>query len=377
MSNINNNIVKKKDLDLENLDNIMELIGELLINKSRLESLEIFKGEAKDILSQLDRVTMELHHNIMKIRMIPIGNLFSKLIEKTDDLANRKLEINLQGEDVQIDRNIADKLAAPLMKYFKSAIMRANFNKTNKAEMTIKSYKEGNDIKINIKDSWSKIDIETMEEIIIEHNIVGENTISNMSTEEKMHKLLNISEDNQIYGKDFDGLLKDIAALNGSIKALNGSIGLKEFDEKIILKLTIPLTFAIAQALMVKINDDLFAIPVEDIKETKRISTSEIKKVKDEEVIIYRDKSIPLIDSFKCLNLKRENENLSDKGELEILITNSENKSAALIVDELLNQQDIVFKSMGELLQDVTNISGATIIGDGEIALILDVNDII
>ncbi len=371
------NINQENNLDLDNLDTIMELIGELLINKSRLESLELLKGESKDILSQLDRVTMELHHNIMKIRMISISNFFDKIKDKKNQLADNELKLNLYDQDVKIDRNIADKLLKPLLNYFANSLKRKDLSTVNEAEMTIRAHKEGNDIEIVIEDNWSQIELDKVDAIISEYDVDNKKDLASVTKEEKLKILFNLREDSKNLTKDLNGFLKDVTILKEELKTLNGSVKIKEYEKRISLQIIIPLTFAIAQALMVKIKEDLFAIPVEDIKETKRISKSEIKKVKDEEVIIYREQSIPLIDSYKCLNLEREADILDNQEELEILITNSEQKMAALIVDELLNQQDIVFKSMGELLQDVKNISGATIIGDGEIALILDINDII
>ena len=138
----------------------------------------------------------------------------------------------------------------------------------------------------------------------------------------------------------------------------------------------IPLKFAITEALMVKVDGDLFAIPLEMVSETKRIPNSKIKKVKNEDVINYRENTIPLIDSYDFLNFNKEVESDSSASEIEVVIVNTGKKNAALRVDELLNQQDIVVKSLGELLSNTKNIAGATIIGDGEIALIIDVREI-
>jgi two-component system chemotaxis sensor kinase CheA len=138
----------------------------------------------------------------------------------------------------------------------------------------------------------------------------------------------------------------------------------------------IPLKFAITEALMVKIDGDLFAIPLEMVNETKRLTNSEIQTVKNQDVITYRESTISLIDSYDFLNFNKKFKEDNSSSEIEVVIVNSGKKNVALKVDELLNQQDIVVKSMGNLLSNVKNIAGATIIGDGEIALIMDVRDI-
>jgi len=392
MSEDNIKIKREKELDLENLDKIMELIGELLINKSRLEALDIFKGEAKDILSQLDRVTMELHHNIMKVRMIPIELLFAKFYQKLDKLDKEQqeidkehIEIEIDAKDVKIDRNIAEKLEVPLLNYLENSLKvsasESDFSKNKAAEASVSAQKEGNEIKIFIEENWSKKAFDQIEIYLAENNIIEADSVQGLDLEE-IHRLFSEHYDQESLDEagskvELSSFIENIDQLQDNIKNLNGGTKLKQAGEKVKIEITIPLTFAITQALMVEIKGDLFAIPVEHISETKRITTSEIKNVKNERVIVFREQSIPLIDSYDCLALKRDKNISEENEELEILILSSDHNPAALIVDELLNQQDIVFKSMGALLQNVENISGATIIGDGEIALILDVKDIV
>jgi two-component system chemotaxis sensor kinase CheA len=175
---------------------------------------------------------------------------------------------------------------------------------------------------------------------------------------------------------DIDKKITEIKKAKEIIERLNGKLYLElSENQNFKIVITIPLKFAITEALMVKIDGDLFAIPLEMVSETKRISESEIKKVKNKDVINYRENTIPLIDSYDFLDFKKQ-ENESSDSEIEVVIVNSGKKSAALRVDELLNQQDIVVKSLGDLLSSTKNIAGATIIGDGEIALIMDVRDI-
>jgi len=373
---------KKNDLDLENLDQIMDLVGELLINKSSLETLEAFKEEGKDVLSQLDRITAELHDKVMKVRMVSLANIFQEFDEIIED---NKQEINLllEGQDIKVDRAVINKLAEPLTNLLKSLTnnienteTRKNMGKARKGEVSVRAQKTGNEVIIEFEDDGKRLNLDKMEEKIVMNNIVSKEVLAKMNEAEKHNLLL---KDNIYAEKLFDDAgkkIKEIKKAKAIIEELNGKLYLElSEDQNLKIVITIPLKFAITEALMVKIDGDLFAIPLEMVSETKRISKSQIKKVENRDVINYRESTIPLIDSYNFLDFKKQ-ENESSAAEIEVVIINSGKKSAALRVDELLNQQDIVVKSLGDLLSSTKNIAGATIIGDGEIALIMDVRDI-
>ncbi|RCW50420.1 chemotaxis protein CheA [Halanaerobium sp. ST460_2HS_T2] len=373
---------KKNDLDLENLDQIMDLVGELLINKSRLETLETFREEGKDVLSQLDRITAELHDKVMKVRMVSLTNIFQEFDEIIE---NNEKEINLvlEGQEIKVDRAMINKLADPLTNLLKSLTnniekeeIRKNMGKDRKGKVSVRAHKTGNEVIIEFEDDGKQINLDELEEKIVINNFVSKEELKKMSIEEKYNLLLkdNISAEKLL--DDIDKKITEIKKAKEIIERLNGKLYLElSENQNFKIVITIPLKFAITEALMVKIDGDLFAIPLEMVSETKRISNSEIKKVKNKDVINYRENTIPLIDSYDFLDFKKQ-ENESSDSEIEVVIVNSGKKSAALRVDELLNQQDIVVKSLGDLLSSTKNIAGATIIGDGEIALIMDVRDI-
>lgn len=373
---------KKNDLDLENLDQIMDLVGELLINKSRLETLEAFKNEGKDILSQLDRITAELHDKVMKVRMVTLSNIFQEFNQIIETI-KEEIKLEIEGEDIEVDRAVINKLADPLSQFLRSLVSnieKQNLSKNKKimGEISIKAHKTGNEVIIEFEDDSKLIDLENLEEKIIKNNILSNEELKKMSEEEKYNLILKHNIFSEKLSKATGEKIAAVKRVKKDIEVINGDVYLK-LSEVNNLKtvITIPLKFEITEALMVKIDGDLFAIPLEMVNETKRLSNSEIKKVKNREVITYREETIPLIDSHDFLNFDEEAKSDSSASELEIVIVNSGKKNAALKVDELLNQQDIVVKSMGELLSSVKNIAGATIIGDGEIALIMDVRDIV
>jgi len=373
---------KKNDLDLEKLDQIMDLVGELLINKSRLETLEAFKEEGKDVLSQLDRITAELHDKVMKVRMVSFANIFqefNKIIEEKE----KEISLLLEGQDIKVDRAVINKLADPLTNLLKGLTnniekeeTRKNMGKAGKGAVSVSAHKTGNEVIIEFEDDGKRINFDELEEEMIINNIVSKEELKKMSRKEKYNLLLKNNISAEKLFDDAGEKITEIKKAKAIIEGLNGKLYLKlSEDQNLKIVITIPLKFAITEALMVKIDGDLFAIPLEMVSETKRISNNQIKKVENRDVINYRESTIPLIDSYDFLNFKKQ-ENESSASEIEVVIVNSGKKSAALRVDELLNQQDIVVKSLGDLLSSTKNIAGATIIGDGEIALIMDVRDI-
>jgi two-component system chemotaxis sensor kinase CheA len=374
---------KKNNLDLENLDEIMDLVGELLISKSRLETLEAFKDQDRDILSQLDRITGELHDKVMKVRMIPLANIFQEFNQiikasKTD------IELDIEGKDIEVDRAVINKLADPLSQFLKSLVsnieeqkIQENTKEEITEEISINAYKTGNEVIIEFEDDGKMIYSDQLKEIMLENNILSKEELEKMSKEEIYNLILKDNISAEKAAEDAGQKIAAVKSIKKDIEAINGDLYLElSEDNNLKTVIIIPLKFAITEALMVKVDGDLFAIPLEMVNETKRIPNSQIKKVKNEDVINYRENTIPLIDSYDFLNFNKEVESDSSASEIEVVIVNTGKKNAALRVDELLNQQDIVVKSLGELLSNTKNIAGATIIGDGEIALIIDVREI-
>ena len=374
---------KKNNLDLENLDEIMDLVGELLISKSRLETLEAFKDQDRDILSQLDRITGELHDKVMKVRMIPLANIFQEF-NQIIKASKTKIELDIEGKDIEVDRAVINKLADPLSQFLKSLVsnieeqkIQENTKEEITEEISINAYKTGNEVIIEFEDDGKMIYSDQLKEIMLENNILSKEELEKMSKEEIYNLILKDNISAEKAAEDAGQKIAAVKSIKKDIEAINGDLYLElSEDNNLKTVIIIPLKFAITEALMVKVDGDLFAIPLEMVSETKRIPNSKIKKVKNEDVINYRENTIPLIDSYDFLNFNKEVESDSSASEIEVVIVNTGKKNAALRVDELLNQQDIVVKSLGELLSNTKNIAGATIIGDGEIALIIDVREI-
>ncbi|RCW47706.1 MULTISPECIES: chemotaxis protein CheA [unclassified Halanaerobium] len=375
-------------VDISKLDTLMNMVGELLINKTRLQSLDIESGKFKEIIPQLDRVTMELHHIVMQIRMVPVGVMFSRFPRMIRDLSQKMgKEINfiMEGQETELDRSIIDELSDPLTHLLRNAIdhgietseERKQKGKAEEGKIELKAYQKGSEIMIEVKDDGAGIDADKIGEKAVERGIVSEEELEQMEKRDILDFIFHPGFSTAEEVTDVSGRGVGMDIVRNVVKKLDGQISIdSQLGKGSSFVISLPLTLAITQALMVNITDDIFAIPLNSVSETLIISEENIKKVRGKDVIVLRDNTIPLVSADKILG----NENssyVSDSRDLSVVILKSGDRRIGLIVDELLNQQEIVIKSLGSYLQDTEYISGATIIGDGDVALIIDVRDIV
>ena len=375
-------------VDIEKLDKLMNMVGELLINKTRLESLGIEKGQAKDILTQLDRVTMELHYNVMQIRMVPVKHTFNRFPRMIRDISkdlNKEINFMMEGEETELDRSIIDELSDPLTHLLRNSVdhgiedpdLREKKGKDREGTINLRAYQKGSEITIEVEDDGAGIDEDKLVEKAVEKDVITESEAKDMDKHDKLQLMFAAGLSTSEEVSDVSGRGVGMDVVKKTVENLDGQIYIdSEVDKGTKITISLPLTLAITEALMLKVNDEVFALPLNSINETMRISHNDIKKINGEEVISFRDKTIPLLDSRAKLNMEYDQNEYKEKEEISVVVVNSSGKLVALKVDELLHQQEIVIKSLSEYLDNVKNISGATIIGDGEVALILDVRDI-
>ncbi|MFW5962504.1 MAG: chemotaxis protein CheW [bacterium] len=374
-------------VDIGKLDNLMNMVGELLINKTRLEGLKIKRDAYTDIIQQLDRVTMELHHIVMQIRMVPIGGIFNRFPRMIRDIAkelNKEIDLIIEGADTELDRSIIDELADPLVHILRNASdhgiespeEREKAGKNKSGTILLKAYQKGSEILIEVEDDGRGIDADSLSQKALEKGIITAEEVSAMTKEEKLNLVFHPGFSTAQKVTDISGRGVGMDVVKRTVEGLDGQIFIeseKKQGSKFIISL--PLTLAITQALMVVIGEEIFAIPLSAIKETLLINPDDIKKMRGKEVIRLRDTTIPIVKASKKLNINNAKDYEKEE-ELSVVIVNSSNKQIGLVVDELLHQQEIVIKSLGNYLINIDNISGATIIGDGNVALILDVRNI-
>ncbi|CDF58042.1 chemotaxis protein CheA [Thermobrachium celere] len=369
-------------VDLERLDKFMNLVGELVIHRTRLEQLSMnYKlTDLHETLEQVGRITSDLQDLVMKVRMLPIERVFNRFPRMIRDLSQelgKDIELIIQGEDTELDRTVIDEIGEPLVHLIRNAAdhgiepteERIKLGKPSKGTIKLIAYQEGNKAVIRIEDDGRGLDIEKIkrkaESIGINTEGMSESDIKNlifMQGFSTSDKITDISG----RGVGMDVVKTKIANLGGTVEVISE----KGKGTSFIIRL--PLTLSIIQALLVKVSGETFAISLGFIDRVININVNEIKLTNNKEVILYRDKIIPIIRLSQKLNLE---ETYSENK--YIVIVKAGEKTVGLLVDELLGQQEIVIKPIGKLLQNLKEYVGATILGDGLVTLILDVAAIV
>lgn len=377
---------KSVRVDIERLDNLMNLVSELIIIKTRLEGLESNEKNPETIstIEYLERITTNLHDAVMKVRMVPVERVFNRFPRMVRDLSrelNKKITLNMYGQDTEVDRTVIDEIGDPLVHLMRNSIdhgietpeVRVKKGKPETGVINLKAYHEGNNVIIEVSDDGSGINFEKVKNKAYEKGMLSADEVEELSNE-KLVKLLfepGFSTSDTI--SDISGRGVGLDVVKNKIESLNGSIEVKtEVDKgtKFIIKL--PLTLAIIQALLVMVGNEKYAFPLNSISEIVNKNKNEIHLVQGKEVVMYRGKVIPLIRLHNVLDLKSN----EDSDNFICVIIKKGDNLAACSVDELIGQQEIVIKPLGKYLSNVKIIAGATILGDGQVALIIDSNNL-
>ncbi len=375
-------------VDIDRLDNLMNLVSELIIIKTRLEDIDgtdqnLRYGEA---VEYLERITTSLHDAVMKVRMVPVETVFNRFPRMIRDLAkdlNKKIKLNMYGAETEVDRTVIDEIGDPLIHLLRNSadhgiespeIRKAN-NKSEYGTINLKAYHDGNTVVIEVQDDGAGIDIDKVRKKAIERGLVDKDIAQSLSPKEIMDFLFKASFSTAKKVTDVSGRGVGLDVVKNKIEALGGIVEIKsEKGEGTKFIIRLPLTLAIIQALMVMLGEEKYAIPLSSIKEIINVNSDEIKLVQKREVILLRDTVIPLIRLEDVLDVP-ESENQENK-QITIVIVKKGDKLSGFIVDRLIGQQEIVIKSLGKYLSGTKHIAGATILGDGQVALILDVNSL-
>ncbi len=378
-------------VDIEKLDVLMNLVSELIISKNSLVSAAASEVGAINLafneqIEYLESVTTNLHESVMKVRMVPIESVVSKFPRMIRDLSktlDKKMELYMSGEETELDRTVVDEIGDPLMHLLRnsadhgleSAEVRLQRGKPEVGSIFLDAYQDGNNVVIEVSDDGNGIDVEAVKAKAIERGIITPDQSEIMSDKEIIDLLFLPSFSTAKKVSDVSGRGVGLDVVKSKIEALSGEIETRTTLGKgstFIIRL--PLTLAIIQALMVVVGNEKYAISLGSIQTIENIPVSEIKTVQGKEVIHLRGVVIPLVR----LNTILDVESTSKPGEdLVVLIAKKGDRLAGLVVDELIGQMEIVIKSMGKFVGKCKLISGATILGDGEVALILDANALI
>ena len=377
-------------VDIEKLDVLMNLVSELIIAKNSLVSASVSEGVSgagfNEQIEYLESVTTNLHESVMKVRMVPIESVVSKFPRMIRDLSkklDKKMELYMSGEETELDRTVVDEIGDPLMHLLRnsadhgleSAEVRAQRGKPEVGSIFLDAYQDGNNVVIEVRDDGNGIDTEAVKAKAIERGVITPEQAEVMSEKDIIGLLFNAGFSTAKKISDVSGRGVGLDVVKSKIESLSGEVEVQsKLGEGSTWTIRLPLTLAIIQALMVVVGGEKYAISLGSIQTIEDVSPSEIKLVQNEEVMTLRGQVIPIIRLDKELDTKSTK---SPDENMVVAIAKKGEKLAGLVVDELLGQQEIVIKSLGKYISKSKLISGATILGDGEIALIIDANALI
>lgn len=376
-------------VDIEKLDMLMNQVSELIIAKNSLVAMSSSDGENNnnqsfhEQIEYLERITTNLHESVMKVRMVPIESVTQKYPRMIRDLSrtlNKKMNLVITGEDTELDRTVVDQIGDPLQHLLRNSAdhglesneVRLERGKPEVGTIFLNAYQEGNNVVIKVGDDGNGIDTEAVKNKAIERGIVTAEQAENLSQKDIINFLFMPSFSMAKQITDISGRGVGLDVVKSGIEQLGGDVSVStELGKGTTFTVRLPLTLAIIQALMVEIRDEIYAIALGSISNIEDIPVKDIKYVQAKEVIHLRGSVIPIIRLDKMLDIEPKEQ---EPDHLTVVIVQKGDQQAGLVVDNLIGQQEIVIKSLGKYINGNKLISGATILGDGDVALILDVN---
>ena len=382
-------------IDTNRLDQVMDLVGELVLSRNRLikilsEVEELYDGDEKikslfETASNLNLITTDLQLSVMKMRMVPIRKVFNKFPRMVRDIArkaNKKIDLQISGESTEIDKSVIEEIGDPLVHVIRNSIdhgieLPADRLKNGKPEygtITLRAFQEGNSIVIQIEDDGKGINPVTVEKKAREKGLIKSADVR-LTPKEVINFIFEPGFSTAEKVSDISGRGVGMDVVKTNIGRINGIIDVNsEVGKGTRITFKIPLTFAIIQVLMVKVNGEIYALPLSSVLETVRISRDCIRSIDGQEILTVRDSLIPLIRLGDVLNIKADH---TAKELVYVVLVAIAEKRLGIIVDELCHQEEVVIKSVGTYFSDIKEISGATITGDGRVGLILDAGALI
>ncbi|MGI5880161.1 MAG: chemotaxis protein CheW [Syntrophomonadaceae bacterium] len=370
-------------VDIDRLDNLMNLVGELVMHKGRLEQIGATEklSDLNETIEQIDRISGDLQSVVMKVRMVPIEQVFNRFPRMVRDLSkdlNKEIDFLIEGKDTELDRTVIDEIGDPLIHLLRNAIdhgielpaQRVKFGKPTRGTLMLRARHEGNNVYIEVEDDGAGIDPERIKQKAIEKGLIGVREAEEMSREEDIELLFmpGFSTADQV--TDISGRGVGLDVVKNKIEALNGEINVEsKLGTGTKFKIKLPLTLAIIQALMISVRDEIYAVPLGSVDETTKITEADIKMIQNQEVIMLRGNVLPLYRLAGLLEVPAE----ATGDDMYVVVVRRADKQIGLVVDSLIGQQEIVIKSLGKLLTGVPGIAGAIVAGDGNVRLILDI----
>ncbi|HVS32609.1 MAG TPA: chemotaxis protein CheA [Thermoanaerobaculia bacterium] len=381
-------------VDIARLDHVMNIVGELIIEKTQLEAFgrslgsqgRMLTHELGKIARNIDRKLNELQRSVIEVRLVPVGQIYAKLsrtVRKVARELGKDIELVLRGEDTELDKMMVEELTDPLMHIIRNALdhgieppeERQRAGKPPGGKVTLNAYQQGNSVVIDVADDGRGIDPERIRKVAIKRGLIEETEAVDA---QRAHELIfaagfsTAGAVSEISGRGvgLDVVKKNLQSLKGSIEVIS------VIGQGTTFRVMLPITLAIIQALVVRASGEQFAIPLTSVDESLRMYGRDIRTVERREVFTLRDTTVPLLRLADAFGLPDRGDTGADT-KWFVVVTRSGEKVVGLLVDALVRQQEIVIKSIGQRLKDTAGVAGATEIGEGEIVLVVDVGTLI
>ena len=370
-------------VDIEKLDTLMNLMGELVINKVRLEQIGQTHrlSDLMETLEQMDRVTGDLQNIVMKVRMVPVSAVFNRFPRMVRDVSKelgKEINLTIEGEETELDRTVIGEIGDPIMHLLRNSLdhgvespdKREAKGKPRTGEVGLIARHEGNNVVIMITDDGAGIDANKIRRKAVEKGMISQSEADSLDDADAVRLIFlpGFSTAEQI--TDISGRGVGMDVVRSKIEALSGHVDVEtHIDEGSVFKIKLPLTLAIIQAMLVRVQEEMYAIPLTSIDSTINIEPSDIQTVQNKEVIVLRGEIIPIIRMEEALQVPHT----KDSDEHFVVVVHAGEAKAGIVVDNLIGQQEIVIKTLGNLFAGLKLFGGATVLGDGRVALILDV----
>ena len=386
-------------VDHEKLDHLMNLIGELIINRNRYSliarqleesSEETNINEIAQSLSEttyaMARISDDLQDTIMKVRMVPVSSVFSRFPRLVRDLSRKSgkdVDLVVEGDETELDKSVVEVIGDPLVHLIRNSVDhgveheadRIAKGKPVKGKVVLRAYHKGNSVAIEIEDDGKGIDPEKMREVAVRKGIIGAEEARQLDDREAMELIFAPGFSSAETVTDISGRGVGMDVVRTNIKNLKGSVSIaSEIDKGSRFTLLLPLTLAIIDALMVNVSGEMYAIPLDAVSETTKIESARLTDMKGRKAVTLRGEVLGIVELAEMLALPKSYEELPEV--LSVVVIHDNERRLGLVVDRLLERQEIVIKPLGAYLGDLKGISGATIMGDGSVILILDPHEI-
>ena len=373
-------------VDINQLDGVLSLVSELLIKKTHLEEINLsVSSEAfSKTIEDIERISTNLQDMVLKIRMVKIGNAFDRLPKLVHDISRRlckEIDLLISGGETELDRTVVDELGEPLLHIIRNAIdhgiespeERLRRGKLKKGFIQLRAYQDRTNVVIEVFDDGRGIDVEKVKQRAIETGKISIEAANELSQSDALKLVFLPSLTTKDTITEISGRGVGLDVVQNKIEIMGGEVNI-DSKENIGTSITIklPLTLAMVQALLVRVREEKYAIPMKSLNQIIKIKKEDIKIIQNREVILLREVEVPVFKLAEILEVPETGENLEEF--LTVVISKQGEQIYGFIADEILGEQEIVQKPLGKYFRNNKAVTGATVLGDGNVSLILDVN---